>query len=98
MEINIKMGMSQRYKSSGNNEVTSQIYGAKKLTEVPDERLLDLIGGTIDAILREKKFLKEHKFDELQDGKKFKEKIEGKIESLKKRHDEFVIEKGRRGL
>jgi hypothetical protein len=97
-EINTTMGMSERYKQSGNNEVTSQFYGAKKLTEVKDERLIDLIRGTKDAIVREEKFLWEHKFDKLENGEKYKEKVKNKIRALKNRLIEFEIERVRRGI
>jgi hypothetical protein len=92
------MGMSERYKQSGNNEVTSRFYGAKRLNEVTDERLIDLLKGTKDAIVREEKFLCTHNFDALDDGQKYKEKVVEKIKALKNRLEEFEIERVRRGI
>ena len=92
------MAMSERYKQSGRNEVTSQFYGKKTLNEVNDERLLDLMKGTKDAIVREEKFLVTHNFDVLEDGVKWKGKITNRIAALKNRLEEFEVERVRRGI
>ncbi len=92
------MGMSDRYKQSGDNKVTSQLYGNKKLTEVTDERLIDLLRGTKDAVVREEKFIVMHNFDALEDGEKWKGKVRNKIDALANRLEEFEIERVRRGI
>ena len=91
------MGLSKRYQDSLVNSVTSNVYGVQSLANISDERVMQLIEGTKEAILGHTKFLCNHDFDSVK-GDKYRDNIQCQVAKLQKRLKEFETERVRRGL